>query len=62
MWRPVLGALLALMGVIWFFQGIDVLGGSGMSGHIIWSFLGVVLVIMAAYLVAGDRIRQKLGR
>ena len=62
MWRPVLGVLLALMGLTWFFQGIDVLGGSGMSGHIIWSFLGVLLIMLAAYIVAGSRIRQRLGR
>ena len=62
MWRPVVAALLALMGVTWFLQGIDVLGGSGMSGHIVWSFLGALLVLLAAYIVAGDRIRQRMGR
>lgn len=62
MWRPVVAALLALMGVTWFLQGIDVLGGSGMSGHPIWSFLGALLIALAVYLFAGDRIKQRLGR
>ena len=62
MWRPVVGALLALVGVTWFLQGIDVLGGSGMSGHPIWAVLGVVLVVAAVYVVAGAQVRRRRGR
>lgn len=39
----VLGALLVLVGVVWILQGLDVLGGSGMSGHAIWAVIGVIV-------------------
>ena len=52
MWpRLVGGVLLGLIGVVWILQGLDVLGGSGMSGHSIWAVFGAVLVVVAAGLL-----------
>jgi hypothetical protein len=34
------GVLLMLFGVIWFFQGINVLPGSFMTGQIKWAVYG----------------------
>ena len=50
----VIGSLLALLGIVWFLQGINVLPGSFMTGQMKWavyggiSFLvGVVLIVLA---------------
>lgn len=54
--RPMLlgiGVLLVVVGAVWFLQGIDVLGGSGMSGKTLWAIIGpivaVIGVVTAAY-------------
>lgn len=52
----VLGALLALVGIIWILQGINVLLGSLMSGQPLYAVLGVVVgVIGVALLVFANR-------
>jgi len=54
--RSVIGALLVLVGGVWFFQGVDVLGGSFMSGEAIWAVIGGAAVIAgAALIVSGVR-------
>jgi len=37
-----LGVVLCLVGIIWFFQGINVLPGSFMTGQPFWAVAGVV--------------------
>jgi hypothetical protein len=49
MTRPVLlavGAVLVIFGAVFFLQGIDVLGGSGMSGKTLWAILGPVIALV----------------
>ena len=55
--RTRVGVAIALLvvGGIWILQGIDVLGGSGMSGHIEWTVIGAVVVVVAIGLLAGAR-------
>jgi hypothetical protein len=36
--------LLMLLGVIWILQGINLLPGSFMSGHLQWSIAGAILI------------------
>lgn len=55
-----LGVLMALMGGLWTLQGLDVIGGSAMSGESLWAIvgpivagLGVALVIVSARRRAG---------
>lgn len=48
----VLGALCVLMGVVWIFQGINVLPGSFMTGDINWSYRGGVLAAAGLVLLA----------
>lgn len=50
-----LGVAMVLTGAVWTLQGLDVLGGSSMSGVEVWAIigplvagLGVSLVIVAA--------------
>ncbi len=42
----VLSVLFVLIGIVWILQGINVLGGSMMSGHIQYSLLGVVVGVI----------------
>ena len=48
----VIGALCVLMGVVWIFQGINVLPGSFMTGDINWSYRGGVLAAAGVVLLA----------
>lgn len=58
-WKNVLGgvgALLAVIGAIWSCQGVNILPGMGMSGHMDWATRGAIaLVIGAALIFVGAR-------
>jgi uncharacterized membrane protein HdeD (DUF308 family) len=60
--RPVflgIGALLVIVGLVWFLQGVDVLGGSGMSGKTLWAVVGpIVAIVGAAMFVDALRTRR----
>ena len=56
--RVVVGVVLVLLGVIWFFQGIDVLGGSDMSGSGFWAIAGLVAAAVGAGLLVDARRRR----
>ncbi|GAC1630187.1 MAG: hypothetical protein NVS4B2_13150 [Chloroflexota bacterium] len=54
------GALLVLVGVLWILQGVNVVGGSGMSGHRQYAVLGVVVALVGVWLLLGAiRIRAR---
>jgi len=56
--RPValvLGGILVVIGRIWFFQGIGVLGGSVMSGVVLWTVIGPVVAIAGIALIVRSR-------
>jgi len=53
--RRVVGVLLVVVGGVWFLQGIDVLGGSFMSGDAFWAFVGVPMVVVGLALVIPRR-------
>ena len=42
----IVGALSVLMGVVWIFQGINVIPGSFMTGDIDWSYRGGVMAVV----------------
>jgi hypothetical protein len=48
-----IGALLVIVGLVWFLQGIDVLGGSGMSGKTLWAVIGPIVAIVGAGIMVG---------
>jgi drug/metabolite transporter superfamily protein YnfA len=54
----VLGGILVVIGLIWFFQGIGVLGGSAMSGVVLWAVIGPLVALAGAALILRGR-RQK---
>jgi hypothetical protein len=49
--KLVVGVALILVGVVWTLQGLDVMGGSGMSGNALWAVVGPVVALVGAYLV-----------
>jgi uncharacterized membrane protein HdeD (DUF308 family) len=51
----VLGGVLVFMGLVWFLQGIDVLGGSAMSGVTLWAILGPIMAIVGVALIVRSR-------
>lgn len=56
--RMVVGVLLVLVGAVWFGQGIGVIGGSFMSGEVLWAVIGAPMVFVGALLIrAGLRSR-----
>jgi hypothetical protein len=64
MTRPLtlgLGVLLVLVGAVWFLQGIDVLGGSGMSGQTLWAVIGPIVALAGLGLLAWGWRRPRTG-
>ena len=48
----ILGVVMVLIGVVWFFQGINILLGSFMSGNSLYSVLGIILVVAGIIILA----------
>ena len=63
--RPALNAigyLLIVFGTIWFFQGINVLPGSFMTGQIKWAVYGGIACAAGIVLVVvARRLRKPKG-
>jgi uncharacterized membrane protein HdeD (DUF308 family) len=61
MWlRGLPGLVICALGVVWLLQGVNVLHGSGMSGHHQYAVLGAVAIVLgAALLVWADRARRR---
>jgi hypothetical protein len=54
----ILGAVLVLLGAIWFLQGINVLPGSFMTGQIRWAiYSGLAIAAGTALLLRTNRRR-----
>ena len=48
----VIGALMALSGAVWTLQGLDVLGGSVMSGDRTWAVIGPIVAVAGLVMIA----------
>jgi len=54
----IVAVLLIVIGIIWILQGINVLPGSFMTGHIEWAYRGgIAAVVGVALLLAARRSR-----
>jgi uncharacterized membrane protein HdeD (DUF308 family) len=51
----ILGGLLALFGVIWILQGVNILPGSFMTGQIKWAIYGAIAVVVGIVLIVAAR-------
>ncbi len=60
-WTPmVLGLLAVVLGGLWTLQGLDLVGGSVMSGVSLWAVVGpIVAVTGLALIVFGVRRRGR---
>ncbi len=56
MWvRRVVGVVLVVVGAVWFAQGIDVLGGSPMTGNAFWAVVGAPMIVVGVVLIRSRR-------
>jgi len=46
----ILAVLLLLVGIVWFLQGINIIGGSVMTGQSQWAIFGGLAVVLAIAL------------
>ncbi len=52
MWlKGIVGVVCVLLGLVWTGQGAGILPGSVMSGQVMWAIIGVVLLIVGAWLL-----------
>ena len=54
--RNVLGFICVFIGFVWFFQGINVLPGSFMTGSSFWAIMGAIVALI------GGGLLSKIGR
>ena len=47
----VIGALVVLVGTVWTLQGLNVIGGSVMSGKVLWAVLGPIVGVVGLLLI-----------
>jgi len=45
------GVILVLIGAVWTLQGLNVLGGSAMSGSPLWATLGPIVLVIGVVLI-----------
>jgi hypothetical protein len=58
----VVGVVVALVGLVWTLQGLNVMGGSAMSGKTLFAVVGpVVGVVGLVLIVVGLRRRRPTG-
>jgi hypothetical protein len=61
--KPVLitiGAIVAILGAVFTFQGLGFIGGSAMTGSTLWAVLGpIIAVVGIAVVVVGLRRGDK---
>jgi hypothetical protein len=58
----VVGAMLVLLGAIWFLQGINVLPGSFMTGQTRWAIYGGIAIAVGIVLILASDRRRLDGR
>jgi hypothetical protein len=58
----IVGAVLVLLGAIWFLQGINVLPGSFMTGQIRWAIYGGIAIAAGIALLLRTNRRRLDGK
>jgi hypothetical protein len=53
-----IAAIAILLGCIWILQGLNILPGSFMSGHVQWIGWGAVLLAIGFFLVVWTNFRK----
>ena len=55
----VIGVLMVLAGVVWTLQGFNILGGSFMSGRLMYAVLGLVVGVLGLLLLGLSLLRRR---
>jgi hypothetical protein len=55
----IIGVLAVIIGIVWLLQGLNILGGSGMSGQFIFVVIGAIVAVIGVILVAVSSRRRK---
>ncbi len=58
----IIGILLILVGIVWILQGVNVLAGSMMSGHIQYSIIGLVVAALGVLAMVFANRRGRVAR
>jgi hypothetical protein len=45
------GVVLVLLGLLWIGQGLNLLPGSVMSGQVLWVIIGLLVLLVGAWLL-----------
>jgi hypothetical protein len=53
-----IGIVLVLVGLLWTLQGLDIVGGSGMSGVAVWAVIGPFVALVGIVVALGARRRR----
>ena len=56
--KTIIGVVAVLIGIVWFFQGINVIPGSTMSGQTQFAIAGIVATVGGVVLIV-DSWRKK---
>ena len=52
MWTcRICGVMLVVVGAVWLAQGLNVLGGSSMTGNPFWALVGLPMVVVGVVLI-----------
>ena len=52
------GGILFAVGVLWTLQGLDIVGGSAMSGQALWAAIGPFVALIGVVVAIGARKRE----
>jgi glucose dehydrogenase len=55
--RLIIAVVLAVVGLAWLGQGLDLVKGSPMSGSSVWAIVGLVLLVLAGLILVNERRR-----
>ena len=53
------GAVLVLLGVVWSLQGLNLLGGSFMTGRPQWLIIGIIVAIVGIAMLYWINVRHR---
>lgn len=59
------GLVLVALGLVWTLQGLNILGGSVMSGSSLWAIIGPIVLVVGVVLVGiavGIALRARRGQ
>jgi len=58
----IIGVFLIVIGIIWILQGVNILPGSFMTGHIQWAVFGAISAAIGIVLITRANRRRMPSR